>query len=350
MVWLCIGLPATADDADRHWSSRLESRLAGIDAGFSGEIGVYVKALSTGETLSWRADDDWYLASLIKVPVALTVWQRIDEGRMSLDDTLTLAQSDYVDGAGPTNWESPGTAMRIGELLDAMLTVSDNTATDMLIRKVGRDTVNRHVGELIDDGLGEITSLVDVRRHIYAELHPRAFGLGGMDFIELQKADDDRHRLDWLEQRIGVDRDAWAMTSLDLAYDAYYSRPLNSGRLDAFGRLLEALAGHQALSSRSTRQLLATMTRTSSGDDRLKAGLGSEVVLAHKTGTQRRRTCHAGIAMQAGQSSDEGVVIVACTRGESSLERSEAALRAVGLAIEASGVLLSPDGPSSRRE
>ena len=63
-------------------------------------------------------------------------------GTLSLDERLILARSDFVDGAGPINWHDPGTPISIRYLLEQMLTVSDNTATDMLIDRVGLDAVN----------------------------------------------------------------------------------------------------------------------------------------------------------------------------------------------------------------
>jgi beta-lactamase class A len=330
------------------WVAHLEARMAELDADFSADLGLYVRALEPGETFSWRAEQAWYLASLVKVPVAIELLARVEAGRASLEERLTLHERDYVDGAGPTNWAPPGSELSLRALLEAMLTVSDNTASDMLIRHFGLAAVNRRARSLVGggDGLGPITPLVDVRRHVYAALHPDARSLTGLDFIELQKRDSDAERLDWLAERLEVPPASLRLASLDDAFDAYYATSLNAGRLDAFGDLLTEVAEGRALGPAATTELMTIMARTSSGDRRLKAGLGPGVRFAHKTGTQHRRACDAGIAIHGEGAARRRVVIVACTRGERDVARSERALAAIGRAIREAG-LFTGDGGST---
>lgn len=320
------------------WAERLAARLAQLEAGFSGELGVHVRDLETGARLGWRDDETWYLASLVKLPVAIELMARVEAGEMTLRDRLRLVPSDYVDGAGPTNWAAPQSALTLRRLLESMLTVSDNTASDMLMRHLGLASVNARVSHLVPEaGLGPITTLVDVRRHVYSRLHLAAFGLDGMDFIELHKRSDDSARLAWLRQRFDLDPQDLLEPSIDAAFRRYYATDLNSGRLDAFADLLAELAMNRALGAQATAELLAIMSRTTSGDRRLKAGLGRDIRLAHKTGTQHRRACDAGIATQGQGEASRRVVIVACVRGEPSLARNERMLAAVGRAVREAG-------------
>ncbi|MCE9683645.1 serine hydrolase [Halomonas alkalisoli] len=327
------------------WAKRIDARLALLEAGFDGELGVHVWKLGPerpDERYGWRDRETWYLASLIKVPVAIELMARIEAGSASLDDRLVLRESDYVDGAGPTNWASPGSDLSLRELLESMLMVSDNTASDMLIDFLGLDSVNRRAQSLVTEpaGLGPITTLVDVRRHVYSQLHPDAFGLTGLDFIELRKLESDDHRFQWLARRLGVAPGALQLPSLDDAFRAYYGTDLNAGRLDAFAELLAALGEGRALGGDATGELLAILSRTSSGERRLKAGLGRDIRFAHKTGTQHRRACDAGIATHGEGSARRRAVIVACTRGVLNVARSEQMLAAVGRALYESGVFV----------
>ncbi|MGM0703584.1 MAG: serine hydrolase [Pseudomonadota bacterium] len=292
-----IALPFTAW-AEASWSARLEARLETLEAGLDGELGVAVHPLDGAERFGWRADERWYLASLVKLPVAIELMARVESGALSLSEPLVLHKADYVDGAGPTNWAPPGSALTLGELLEAMITVSDNTATDLLMRRLGVASINRRARKLVPPALaplGPITPLIEVRRHLYRQLHPRAVALTGLDFIELQKLPNDDARLAWLTERLDLDPDALRRSSLDAAYDAYYATGLNSGRLDAYAELLAALGEGRALGAAATAHLLAVMARTASGERRLEAGFGASVSFAHKTGTQRRRACDAGI-------------------------------------------------------
>ena len=331
------------------WQAPLEVRLAHLARDFSGEFGVYVQDLHSGESLAWQADDHWYLASLIKVPVAVEVFARLDQGELSLDERMTLTRSDYVDGAGQTNWQEPGSRLTLRFLVDEMLTVSDNTASDMLIRRVGLAASNRRARDMVAAAggeparLGEITSLLDVRHALFGELHPGARELGGMDYIALRHNDDLATRVTAFAERLGVSREELDQDSYDAAFDAYEAGALNGGTLVAYGDLLATLVrggpDQAGLSDASREALLAIMQRTRSGEARLKAGFGDDVIFAHKTGTQHRRTCDAGIAQRGSQ---RQVAVVACTRGPLAVVPHERLLAEVGAAIEASGVLSLP--------
>jgi beta-lactamase class A len=340
---LVMAAPALAGSP---WEPALEARLAALEAEGDDEIGLHVRELGagdgaeeSGERFGWRDDESWYLASLIKVPVAVELLARAEEGELSLDETLVLEARNYVDGAGPTNWAEPGTHLTLGELLEPMLTESDNTASDLLIGRLGLAAVNERAQALSGGGLGPITSLLEVRREAYWHLHPGARALTGMDFILLRQIEEDDARLDALAERLGVAPTALALPSLDAAFDAYYASGLNAGRLDAFGALLATIGEGRALGPAATAELLAIMARTTSGEARLKAGLGPDIRFAHKTGTQHRRSCDAGIAFRGEGVAERRWVVVACTRGERDIERSEKTLSEVGRALRESGLL-----------
>ncbi len=88
-------------DKQSPWQGDLDARISAIEDVFGGALGVYVQNLATGEAYAWQADAPWYLASLIKVPVAAQVLAERQAGTLSLDERLILARSDFVDGAGP---------------------------------------------------------------------------------------------------------------------------------------------------------------------------------------------------------------------------------------------------------
>ena len=321
------------------WAKRLAAQLEAVDAVYPGELGVFVKDLESGETFSFRGDERWYLASGVKVPVAIAVMRAIERGALSLDSKVELLASDYVDGAGETNWHPPGTALSVRYLLDQMLIHSDNTASDMLIRVVGLDQVNTVAQELAPEGFGTITTLADVRRHAYSSFHEKAFQLSGEDFFILKKIRDEHERVEQLAHLLGVPVSDFPVQDLDTAFNAYYATDLNAARLSAYATLLEALVDGRALQPESTQYLLGVMQRVRTGTHRIKAGLPETVSFAHKTGTQRARACDFGVARTAPEEGAKRVLIAACSRGMLSLTRAERALRAVGEAVEASGVL-----------
>lgn len=324
------------------WAEDFLERIAKVDEQTSGELGVYLKDLDSGVSASYHGDEVWYLASTVKVPIAIAIMRRIDEGTMSLDTTVRLMESDYVDGAGPTNSHKPGTPLTVRYLMDQMLIHSDNTASDLLISLVGLDAINAVTAELVPQGFGPITRLADVRRLIYGEFHPAASQLSGRDFLRLKQQPQEAGRLSLLAKLIGVQRSEFQKISLAEAYKRYYATPFNSATLQAYGDLLSALIQGRAASRASTEYLISVMNRVETGTQRIKAGLPKTVGYAHKTGTQVSRICDAGLiapppyrqAEPAGQ-----IVVVACVRGGASTAKGERALRGTGEAITASGVL-----------
>ena len=347
LLWLALSIaPAWAEppDADEapQWTTQLATRLAQIDANYPGELGIYVKDLSSGEVVGLREMQPWYLASTVKVAVAVTLLEAVDDGRTNLSDRIVLDPLDYVDGAGETNWQEPGTAVTLQYLFDQMLIHSDNTATDVLLRYLGTDNVNTMVRRTVGLGVGRITTLADVRRYAYSEFHPDAMSLAPKGMFAIKAAGYGEDRVAALVQVLGVPRSEFTAPDLDEAFERYYATGLNSAPLDQYSGLLEAVARGDLLSPASTALLLSTMERIETGDDRIKAGLPESVSFAHKTGTQHRRACNIGLATLSGQAPAEGVIIAACARGSSNLSEAEAAFRALGEAVAESGVL-SPD-------
>ncbi|HZF99092.1 MAG TPA: serine hydrolase, partial [Pseudoxanthomonas sp.] len=129
---------------------------------------------------------------------------------------------------------------------------------------------------------------------------------------------------------------------LDSAFEAYYATQVNTARLSDFGRMLATLSNGLALKPEGSAYLLGLMADVRTGDRRIKARLPPKSRFAHKTGTQHRRLCDMGIVTTPVGKREERVVVAACARGSSSLAAGERALRDVGAALTASGVLLRP--------
>jgi beta-lactamase class A len=267
------------------------------------------------------------------------VLRGIERGQYGLESTVSVRASDLVDGAGTTHLSPVGAHLSIRFLLEQMIIHSDNIATDMLIDLVGLPEVNALVRSLVPDGLQRITTLAEIRRLVYGLLVPDVDRLTGRDLMLLRDARSDAERLQILHQLVNVPESRRLLPSLDDAYAAYYASGLNSGRLDAYADLLALLVEGKALTPPSTEHLLGLMERVSTGTHRLKAGLPAGVRLAHKTGTQRRRVCDAGLLRWSEAAQKRRALVVACIRDEGSLDGAEYALMQVGVAVCRSGLL-----------
>ncbi|MDR9469239.1 serine hydrolase [Marinospirillum sp.] len=343
LLLLTLSIPGLAAD----WQKQLEKDLETLDREFPGDLSVVVRDVDSGQTVSLRAQDHWYLASTVKLPIAVALLHRVDQGDISLDEEVELFYSDYVDGAGQTNWQPAGTRFTLEQLYQEMLQVSDNTATDMIIRTLGIDSINHYLQSLQLGEIGPITTLADVRRLVYGEFDPASKEFTSEEFFRLKKTDTLEERLDVLADIFGKPISQLGQPSLDAAFEAYYASAYNSSNMQTISQLLEQLVTGQLLSPESTDYLLETLKQVKTGDKRIKAGLPEQTAFAHKTGTQHRRACNLGVAWKTGSRNDQegAVIIAACTRGPQDLSQSEAALKAVGDAVTDTGLLGALEKP-----
>jgi beta-lactamase class A len=141
-------------------------------------MGVAAIDLGTGETIAVDADSRFPTASTIKTAVMIEAWQQSADGRLSMDTTLTLRDADKVGGAGMLRGLHDGLALTIADLIHLMIVLSDNTATNILIGRLGTARVNERLDAygLKDTRLFRPT-FRDGRADVLPELE-REFGLG----------------------------------------------------------------------------------------------------------------------------------------------------------------------------
>ncbi len=319
------------------WALRLQERLATIDAQLPGELGVYVKRLHDGGTLRWESAQRWYLASTVKIPVAIAVLESVDAGGLSLDQQIELQETDFVDGAGDLKLRSPGERFTVAELLEHSIVNSDSIATDMLIRLLGVEQLNARVQSWTSSGFGPLTTLQQVRYDVYGVLAPGVASLPGRTFLSVRAAGHGEQRLSALAAALGVPRARLGGDDLEGLFERYYASGNNAGSLDAFGALLEDLVRGELLTRPSTERLLAHMQRITTGKRRIEAGLPAQVPFAQKTGTQISRACNVGLLYPAEEARQ--VVVAACAARYERLEQAEAAFQALGRALAETGAL-----------
>lgn len=118
-------------------------------AGFTGRFGLWAHNLETGEELAIRADEVFSTASVIKLAVMYEVFRQAGLGRLSLDETLTLDKANMVTGSGVLKELDAGHRLSLREAVTLMIIVSDNSATNLCVDRVGGwDAVNAAVDDL----------------------------------------------------------------------------------------------------------------------------------------------------------------------------------------------------------
>ena len=107
---------------------------------------VYVWDYETGNYVDINASKVYATASIIKIPVLIDVFKSIEAGQISLDDTIPLTEYFRTEGSGSLQFRAENSEYTIDKLAEIMITESDNSATNMLMTKVGSMTdVNQSI-------------------------------------------------------------------------------------------------------------------------------------------------------------------------------------------------------------
>ncbi|HEY1951446.1 MAG TPA: serine hydrolase [Gemmatimonadaceae bacterium] len=117
-------------------TAALRKKLDSIADAHHGIVGYSVIDLETGERISRRGDETFPTASLIKVAILTTVYDLVAKGQLSLDDPLTVLKIDQVPGSGVTQFLHNGTVLTVHDAAWLMSTISDNTATNLLLDRI----------------------------------------------------------------------------------------------------------------------------------------------------------------------------------------------------------------------
>lgn len=121
----------------------LRRRVEPVRRRFSGHLGFWAHDLRTGEEVQLAARDRFPSASTIKLWVLRELFARAEAGELDLDrDDLSLGPRDRVIGSGVMKDLTPGLRMSLRDVATLMITVSDNTATNLLIAHLGTRAIN----------------------------------------------------------------------------------------------------------------------------------------------------------------------------------------------------------------
>ncbi|MFQ6045751.1 MAG: class A beta-lactamase [Gemmatimonadales bacterium] len=301
---LALALPVSAQEPGL---ARLERELARLADGVvckdarckgTGMVGVGVIHLESGREVYLNADKQFPMASTYKVPIAVQLLTRVDRGEIRLDSLVEVETGDLHPGSGTLTplFDDPGVILSVRNLLELMLLISDNSATDILMRLAGGSgavtermtalgltgiSVNRPTISLIADWVGIV------------ELPPEA---------------------EWTPERFGELARTVTPEMRDSAAAAFDRDPRDTATPRGMAQLLARLWRGELLSDSSTALLLDIMTRCRTGENRLKGLLAPGTDVAHKTGTIGATTNDVGIITLP---DDAGHVVVAAFVKES---------------------------------
>ncbi|MBI4056880.1 MAG: serine hydrolase [Elusimicrobia bacterium] len=224
------------------WKGLLDSLTHQVIS-YRGRVGIYLRDLKHDRTWAYHADDLFPSACLIKVPVMVGIFQKIAQGEMGLNDKVTLRRRWRVGGSGSLKWYRDGTPLTVRDLLEHMITESDNTAQRMLVDSVGLYFLQQQFSKF---GL------------TYTQIHPEGLSL----------------------------------TSHKVTYENY-TTPRE------MANLLERMYRGELVDPVSSELMLEILKRNKS-TSRLKKGLPPGWEIAHKTGLLRRACHDVGVVFSPG--------------------------------------------------
>jgi len=146
-VSLAASLPAPAANIPGPLAD-FQAQLATLTLRAPGHFGITVQDVSTGATTGINQGAEMPAASTIKIPVMVEVFKQLAAGSFDLNTRVRLQRSDKDWGSGDLAGARVGSSYTVGRLLSLMIDVSDNTATNMLIRLVGRQQINASMADL----------------------------------------------------------------------------------------------------------------------------------------------------------------------------------------------------------
>ena len=152
---LLLSLSTIAQKTDK----KLHTKLTEIIKGFNGDIGIYVKNLRTGKTVSINADTIFPTASIVKVPILLGIMDKIEKGELKYDQQLTYKDSLLYEGSDILGSFKSDEKILLKKVMMLMLTTSDNTASLWLQSLAGKGT---RINEILDS-LGLVSTRVNSR-------------------------------------------------------------------------------------------------------------------------------------------------------------------------------------------
>ena len=157
----------------------VQKRLERLVRAFPGTLGIAVRNLDTGESFAVNGDARFPTASLIKVAVMVETYHQIAEGKFRAETAVTLAESDKAgDEPVVLNQLHPGVSLTVSDLLALMIAFSDNTATNLLVHRVGAANVDRRMSSY---GLPNTKIFRPTFRDGHADVFPeeeKEYGLG----------------------------------------------------------------------------------------------------------------------------------------------------------------------------
>lgn len=150
-VFLIFAIPAcviaqqqnTSNPLQADLRAKLSADLNRMASSYDGVMGIFVKDLRSGESFCVNADMVFPQASSIKIPILIELMRQAQESKLRLDERVPIHRAGLVGGSGVLQFFSDGgSEISLHDLAVLMVVLSDNSATNLIIDRVGMENVN----------------------------------------------------------------------------------------------------------------------------------------------------------------------------------------------------------------
>ncbi|HEY2468914.1 MAG TPA: serine hydrolase [Terracidiphilus sp.] len=296
IVLLAICFLATelvsAAEAPSPLTRLLEGELARIQA----KSGIYVKHLRSGEEAMVRADEPFESASTIKLATLVLAYQMADANTLKLDERVEITPAALRGGSGIYRFKDVGLRPTLRDILTEMVITSDNTATDIMIAKVGgKDKINAFLRGAGYKVLKQIHTTGEYFRLEYAAINPKYEKLSDEDVFALCCADTTIHRLAvFSDQRKALIDEAKADSAHPSPVDRNdTSRWFGSASPREMGRFVEGIESCTVAKPASCDEMRRMLLAQQAGNTKIPHYL--TVPVGHKTGETTGVTNDVGV-------------------------------------------------------
>jgi beta-lactamase class A len=127
---------------------RIDQRAKAKINGFQGKVSAYAKNLGTGLSYGILADQPVRTASTIKLAVMVECFSEAAESKLKWTEPIKITEDEKVSGSGVVQELSDGVELPLRDLMHLMIVVSDNTATNLILNRIGGNAVNARMAQL----------------------------------------------------------------------------------------------------------------------------------------------------------------------------------------------------------
>ena len=286
--------------------SKLRSEIVKISKEPKGQMGFYLKHIESGTTIAIDSDKIFPLGSVFKLAVMVETFRQVEAGMISLDERIELETRHHCVGEGILQYMQPGLEPTVRDLLSLMIIATDNTASEMLWKRIGIQRVNMLIRDL---GLARTSIYIP-----YRESFLMSMGYGpykdltipeaarrwkGLSDIERMKALNETEReaanltieqfRKKYESIYGVKSQKKMKTQR--IYDEVFD---NVGTPREIGILLEKILRHEIVSPKACEMMLSLLMREQSAVS-MTGLMSPDIPVALKSGDTAVSVANAGI-------------------------------------------------------